>query len=162
MRETARYARAFVSVLAGGPALPGFNHTRVFNGSGKNRFDVAFQANCHLWQGVMPRFALAGGFLSGRYRAKADLASDRGAEVAGYVSRTGAKVLAALDEVAAAHDAALPSVALAWLLSKPTVVAPIVSASSPDQVFDLVSAAQLRLTRHENLYISHERRRCLG
>ena len=99
--------------------------------------------------GVMPRFALASGFLSGRYRTKADLVSDRGAEVAGYVTRTGAKVLAALDDVAAAHDAALPTIALAWLLSKPTVVAPIVSASSPEQVFDLVAAAQLRLTRHE-------------
>jgi aryl-alcohol dehydrogenase-like predicted oxidoreductase len=100
--------------------------------------------------GVMPRFALASGFLSGRYRTKADLAaSDRGAEVAGYVTRTGVKVLAALDEVAAAHDAAVATIALAWLLSKPGVVAPIVSASSPDQVFDLVAAPQIRLTRHE-------------
>jgi len=99
--------------------------------------------------GVMPRFALANGFLSGRYRTKADLASDRGAEVAGYVTRTGVKVLAALDEVAAAHDAALATIALAWLLSKPGVVAPVVSASSPEQVFDLVAAPQVRLTRHE-------------
>jgi aryl-alcohol dehydrogenase-like predicted oxidoreductase len=70
---------------------------------------------------VMPRFALA---------------SDR-------------KVLSALDEVAAAHDAAVPTIALAWLLSKPNVVAPVVSAGSADQVFDLVAAPQVRLTRHE-------------
>jgi len=100
--------------------------------------------------GVMPRFALASGFLSGRYRTKADLAaSDRGVVLAGYLTRAGVKVLAALDEVAAAHDAALPTVAIAWLLSKPNVVAPIVSVSSPEQVFDLMAAPQVRLTRHE-------------
>ena len=100
--------------------------------------------------GVMPRFALASGFLGGRYRVKADFAeAERGAEVAKYSSRSGAKVLAALDEVAVAHDAAPASIALAWLLSKPNVVAPVVSASSPEQVFDLVAAAGLQLTRHE-------------
>ncbi len=99
---------------------------------------------------VMPRFALASGFLSGRYRGRADFAeADRGAEVAKYSTRTGAKVLAALDEVAAAHDAAVSTIALAWLLSKPNVVAPVVSASSPEQVFDLVAAPEIRLTRHE-------------
>lgn len=100
--------------------------------------------------GVMPRIALASGFLSGRYRTKADVtASPRGHEVAKYFRRAGMKVLNALDEVAAAHDASLPTVALAWLLSKPNVVAPVVSATSPEQVFDLVAAARLRLTRHE-------------
>lgn len=100
--------------------------------------------------GVMPRFALASGFLSGRYRAKADFAkADRGAQVAKYFTRAGAKVLATLDQVAIAHDAALPTIALAWLLSKPNIVAPVVSASSPEQVFDLVAAPQLHLTRRE-------------
>ena len=99
---------------------------------------------------LMPRFALASGFLTGRYRGKADFAAaERGAEIAKYVTRTGAKVLAALDEVATAHDAAVATVALAWLLSKPNVAAPVVSASSPDQVFDLVAAPEIRLTRHE-------------
>ena len=103
---------------------------------------------------LTPRFPLASGFLGGRYRTKADFAAiergaERGAEVAKYFTRTGVKVLAALDEVAAAHDAAVSSVALAWLLSKPNVVAPVVSAGSPEQVFDLVAAPQIRLTRHE-------------
>jgi aryl-alcohol dehydrogenase-like predicted oxidoreductase len=99
---------------------------------------------------LMPRFALAGGFLSGRYRTKADLlAADRGAELVAYLTRAGARVLAALDDAADAHDAARASIALAWLLSKPNVVAPIVSASSPEQVFDLMAAPQLALTRHE-------------
>ncbi|MFC5501351.1 aldo/keto reductase [Lysinimonas soli] len=100
--------------------------------------------------GVMPRFALANGFLTGRYRGKADLVhAQRAADVAGYLTRRGFKVLAALDRIAAAHDAAVPTIALAWLLSKPNVVAPVASASSPDQVFDLVAAAEVRLTRHE-------------
>ena len=100
--------------------------------------------------GVMPRFALASGFLGGRYRTKADLAHvDRGADVTKYFTRRGAKVLAALDEVAAAHDASVSTVAIAWLLSKPNVVAPVVSASSAEQVFDLVAAPEVRLTRHE-------------
>jgi aryl-alcohol dehydrogenase-like predicted oxidoreductase len=100
--------------------------------------------------GVMPRFAMASGFLSGRYRTKADLArSARGAEVAKYFTRRGLKVLAALDEVATAHDASMATIALAWLLSKPNVVAPVASASTADQVFDLAAAPSLRLTRHE-------------
>jgi aryl-alcohol dehydrogenase-like predicted oxidoreductase len=99
---------------------------------------------------LMPRFALASGFLTGRYRGKADFAAaERGAEIVKYFTRTGARVLTALDEVAAAHDAAVATIALAWLLSKPNVVAPVVSASSPDQVFDLVAAPEVRLTRHE-------------
>jgi aryl-alcohol dehydrogenase-like predicted oxidoreductase len=100
--------------------------------------------------GVMPRFALANGFLGGRYRTKSDIARlDRGSEVAKYFTRRGAKVLAALDEVASAHDASMSTIAIAWLLSKPNVVAPVVSASSAEQVFDLVAAPEVRLTRHE-------------
>jgi len=100
--------------------------------------------------GVMPRFALASGYLGGHYRTKADLAKlDRASDVAKYVTRRGAKVLAALDEVAAAHDASTSTIAIAWLLSKPNVVAPVVSASNAEQVFDLVAAPEVRLTRHE-------------
>ena len=99
---------------------------------------------------VMPRFALASGFLTGRYRSRAEIAaSPRGADLDRYLTRTGVKVLAALDQIAAAHDAALPTIALAWLLSKPNVVAPVVSASSPEQVFDLMQAPAVRLSRHE-------------
>lgn len=100
--------------------------------------------------GVMPRFALASGFLAGRYRSKADLVrSEHGSEIAAYLTRRGMKVLNALDEVAAAHDASVATIAIAWLLSKPNVVAPVVSARSPEHVFDLVAAPGVRLTRHE-------------
>ncbi|CAN5443345.1 aldo/keto reductase [soil metagenome] len=100
--------------------------------------------------GVMPRFALANGFLGGRYRSKADLVRhEGGADVAKYLTRRGARVLTALEEVATEQDASMSTVALAWLLSKPNIVAPVVSASSAEQVFDLVAAPDVRLTRHE-------------
>jgi aryl-alcohol dehydrogenase-like predicted oxidoreductase len=100
--------------------------------------------------GVMPRFALASGFLTGKYRQRADLAkNERGGEAAKLLGRRGLRILSCLDSVAAAHDASVASVALAWLLTKPNVVAPVVSASHPEQVFDLTAAAHLSLTRHQ-------------
>ncbi len=101
--------------------------------------------------GVMPRFALASGFLTGKYRSKSDLDATRRAEVRRYLTRSGWRVLRALDAVAAEHDAPVATIALAWLLSKPNVVAPVVSASAEDQVFDLVAATQVRLTRSQLL-----------
>lgn len=100
--------------------------------------------------GVLPRFALAGGFLSGKYRSRADLAkSVRGAEAARHLGRRGTRVLATLDRVAAEQDAPIASVALAWLLAKPLVAAPVVSASSARQVPDLLRATTLQLTRSQ-------------
>ena len=105
--------------------------------------------------GVMPRFALASGFLTGKYRQRADLAKAdlskgvRGAEVTKLLNRRGLRILASLDSIAAAHDTSVASVALAWLLTKPDVVAPVVSASHPEQVLDLTAAAHLALTRHQ-------------
>ena len=105
---------------------------------------------------VMPRFALAGGYLSGKYRTKADLARGlRGPEVARYAGRRGRRVLAMLDRIAAAHDASVATIALAWLLSKPSVVAPVASASRPEQLFDLMAAAEVTLTRHEVAQLDH-------
>ncbi len=99
--------------------------------------------------GVMPRFALASGFLAGTYRTKADLARhERGGEATKYLGRRGLRVIAALDVVAAELDSSVASVALAWLLTRANVVAPVVSASRADQVPDLVAAPALRLTRH--------------
>ncbi|WP_411699829.1 aldo/keto reductase [Conyzicola sp.] len=98
--------------------------------------------------GVMPRFALASGFLTGKYRSRSDIAKNsRGAEAAKYLSRKGLRVLAALDRIAQSHGVPVATVALAWLLSKPNVVAPVASASRADQVADLVAAAALPLTR---------------
>lgn len=100
--------------------------------------------------GVMPRFSLASGFLTGKYRSKADLAANtRGREAAKYFNKRGLRVLAVLDDIAAAHGASTATVALAWLLTKPRVVAPVASASKAEQVPDLLAAATLRLTRQQ-------------
>ncbi|MBG6053936.1 aryl-alcohol dehydrogenase-like predicted oxidoreductase [Salinibacterium sp. CAN_S4] len=100
--------------------------------------------------GVMPRFALASGFLTGKYRQKADLTTNpRGSEVASYLGRRGLKILSTLDSIAKAHESTVASVALAWLLVKPNVVAPVVSASNPLQVDDFAAATRLQLSRQQ-------------
>jgi aryl-alcohol dehydrogenase-like predicted oxidoreductase len=99
---------------------------------------------------VMPRFALAGGFLTGKYRSRVDLEKRRrGSEVGQFMNRAGFRVVNALTAVAAEHDAPPATIAVAWLLSKPNVVAPVVSASAVDQVFDLVAATEVALTRSQ-------------
>jgi aryl-alcohol dehydrogenase-like predicted oxidoreductase len=100
--------------------------------------------------GVMPRFALASGFLSGKYRSRADLARNpRGGEAARYLNRRGMRVLSTLESIARAQAAAPATIALAWLLSKPFVVAPVASASRVDQVADLTRAASIQLSRQQ-------------
>jgi aryl-alcohol dehydrogenase-like predicted oxidoreductase len=105
---------------------------------------------------VMPRFALESGFLTGKYRSRADLAKNqRGGEVSKNLTKRGMRILAALDAVVAdqreagVEDASVASVSLAWLLTKRDVVAPVASASRAEQVLDLVTAARIRLGRHQ-------------
>lgn len=96
---------------------------------------------------VIPYYGLAKGFLSGKYRSSADLGkSPRGAGIAGYIDARGLRILKALDEVAAAHNANPAQVALAWLIARPSITAPIASATSPAQLADLVAATRLALT----------------
>lgn len=100
--------------------------------------------------GVMPRFALASGFLSGKYRQRSDLARyDRGTEAARHLNRRGLRILGALDQVAEQHETTVAAVSLAWLLTRANVVAPVVSARSAEQVADLIEAPALQLTRHQ-------------
>src|SRR5690606_21489384 len=85
--------------------------------------------------GVLPYFGLASGFLTGKYRTPADLEGRRrGRAVARYLNDDGLRVISALETVAAARDAAIATVALAWLLAKPTVTAPLASATSVEQL----------------------------
>ncbi len=100
--------------------------------------------------GVLPRFALESGFLTGKYRHKTDLTpTERGGAASKHLNRRGMRVLSALDSVAGQQNSSVASVALAWLLSKPNVVAPIVSASRAEHVGDLMAASELQLTRHQ-------------
>ena len=96
---------------------------------------------------VFPYYSLANGFLTGKYRSREDLdKSPRGLRNIGYLEGKGPKVLAALDEVAAETGAALASVALAWTMAQPTITAPIASATSLEQVNELIAALTLELT----------------
>jgi aryl-alcohol dehydrogenase-like predicted oxidoreductase len=96
--------------------------------------------------GVIPYYALAAGFLSGKYRSEADLAkSPRGSGVAKYLDARGLRILAALDDAARAYDATPTRVALAWLIARPGISAPIASATSVEQLADFIAAARLQL-----------------
>ncbi|MGA5729928.1 aldo/keto reductase [Streptomyces seoulensis] len=99
---------------------------------------------------AVPYFALASGFLTGKYRAGVKVESARAGSVAQHLdSERGQKVLAALDEVASARGTAVATVALAWLAAQPTVAAPIASARTVDQLPALVDVAELTLTGAE-------------
>jgi aryl-alcohol dehydrogenase-like predicted oxidoreductase len=99
---------------------------------------------------VCPYFALAKGFLTGKYRAGGDSGdSPRAERAAAYLDRGGKEVLEALDEVAAAHDTTVAAVALAWLRHHPRVVAPIASARNVAQLEGILPGATLELTPQE-------------
>ncbi len=101
--------------------------------------------------GVITFFSLAAGFLTGKYRSDADYEkSPRGARsIPKYMNERGLRILAALDAVASETGSEPASVALAWLLAKPSVTAPIASATSVEQVKTLVAATRLALTAEQ-------------
>jgi aryl-alcohol dehydrogenase-like predicted oxidoreductase len=94
----------------------------------------------------VPYFALASGFLTGKYRPGAKIQSQRAQSAGSYLNDKGMKVLTALDEVAAAHNVAVATVALAWLSAQPTVVAPIASARTTEQLPDLLRVRDVQLS----------------
>lgn len=99
---------------------------------------------------VLPYFALAKGFLTGKYRPGGqDVSSPRAEGARAYLTKTGIAVLEALDEVASACEATAAAVALAWLRARPTVVAPIVSARTTGQLEQILPAATLDLAPEE-------------
>ncbi|TXL74839.1 aldo/keto reductase [Vineibacter terrae] len=96
--------------------------------------------------GVIGYYSLASGFLSGKYRADGDLGqSVRGAGVKKYLNPRGFGILKALDEVAAQVGATPAQVTLAWTMARPAVAAPIVSATSTQQLADILKAADVKL-----------------
>ena len=96
--------------------------------------------------GVINFYALASGFLSGKYRSEADLGkSARGQGVKKYLTQKGLHVLDALDAVAQRLNATPAQVALAWQIARPGITAPIASATSLAQLDGLVAAARLQL-----------------
>ena len=99
--------------------------------------------------GVITYFALASGFLSGKYRTAADAAkSARGKGIVEkYLNARGFKILAALDDIAARHRSSPAAVALAWQIARPSVTAPIASATTVPQLQELLSATRLDLSK---------------
>lgn len=96
--------------------------------------------------GVITYYSLESGFLTGKYRKHADIIkSVRGGNMKQYFNDRGLKILTALDEVAEDYSTTPAAVALAWLLHKPSVTAPIVSATNLQQLESIIEAPQLNL-----------------
>lgn len=115
------------------------------------RYEAALEEVCQAeGLGVIPYFSLAAGFLTGKYRSEADLGqSPRGQGVAKYLDERGLGVLAALDEVAGRHAATPARVALAWMMARPSITAPIASATRPEQLEEMLAATRLSLGQED-------------
>lgn len=99
---------------------------------------------------VLNYYALASGFLSGKYRSEDDLnKSQRGPGIKKYLDERGFRILSALDKVAGEHNVSQAMVAIAWLLHKPEVTAPIASATNSTQLSDLLKSATLSLSSED-------------
>lgn len=124
----------------------------LYNLADRKTFERDFEALCaseHI--GVITYYSLAAGFLTGKYRSAADVAKSfaRGGRVKQYLDERGSRILKGLDAVAARHAATPAQVSLAWLMARPCVTAPIVSATSLTQLADILKAARLTLTRDD-------------
>lgn len=96
--------------------------------------------------GVINYYALASGFLTGKYRSEADLGkSARGKDIKKYLNDRGFRILKALDQVAKQYNSNPTRVALAWLIERSSITAPIASATSLEQLHDLIEATRLQL-----------------
>ncbi len=100
--------------------------------------------------GVTNYYALASGFLTGKYRSEADLSkSQRGGGIKTFLNDRGFKILKALDEVSEQYNSSPASIALAWLMARPSITAPIASVTNLDQLKDLTSAASIKLNTED-------------
>lgn len=108
--------------------------------------------------GVIPYFSIARGFLTGKYRKDEDTnKSFRGNTVRDkYYNDRGWKILAALDDTAEKYDATPVQIALAWLMARPSITAPISSATSVDQLHELTRSANIKLDKETLAYLDKE------
>ena len=95
--------------------------------------------------GVIPYFSLASGFLTGKYRSEADVKGARARIVGKYVNERGLRILKAIEEVANEKNVKPATIALAWLIARPSITAPIASATTLEQLQDLLRAVELDL-----------------
>jgi aryl-alcohol dehydrogenase-like predicted oxidoreductase len=119
----------------------------LYNLYDRSAFEGPLQELCAREQiGVITYFSLAAGFLSGKYRSKADFAkSQRGPGMEKYLNPRGIRILDTLDTVALRYGVTPAQVALAWLIARPGVTAPIASATSTEQLKELMAATRLNL-----------------
>lgn len=97
--------------------------------------------------GVINYFALASGFLSGKYRSEADLnKSPRGGGIKDYLNEKGFRILKALDEISEQYNSDPATIAIAWLIAQPSITAPIASVTNTIQLKSLKNAADLQLS----------------
>jgi len=92
---------------------------------------------------VLPYFALAAGFLTGKYQPGVDVESVRAEDMPEYMNERGWAILQALTDIAAEHNAPIPATALAWLRAQPGIAAPIASARTPEQLAQLLPIVEL-------------------
>lgn len=106
--------------------------------------------------GLVPYYSLASGFLTGKYRSTdaAGQDSPRAQGAAKYATDAGLRIIDALEEIGDAHGASIAATSLAWLRAQPTVVAPIASARTVQQVPDLLAGARLELSTDEVQHLS--------
>lgn len=96
--------------------------------------------------GVITYFSLASGFLTGKYRSEADLGqSKRGGGIKRFLNERGLRILDALDIVAKEYNSTPAAVSLAWLIARPSIAAPIASATSVKQLMDISKSLELKL-----------------
>ena len=121
----------------------------LYNLHERQKFEQDYEPICVLENlGVICYYALAAGFLSGKYRSVDDAAKNpaRGAKVKAYFDARGLAILKALDTVAARTGATPAQISLAWLIARKSVTAPIVSATSLAQLSDILKAADIKLS----------------
>lgn len=120
----------------------------LYNLYDRSDYEAALEPLCkEKGIGVISYFSLASGFLTGKYRSEKDTdGSARAARVKTYLNERGLRILGALDEVAKEHGATPAKVSLAWLIARPSVTAPIASATSMNQLQELIDATRLQLS----------------
>jgi aryl-alcohol dehydrogenase-like predicted oxidoreductase len=118
-----------------------------YNLYSRRNFEIEYAPICRKeGLSVLSYFSLASGFLTGKYRSEADLGkSTRGSGMTKYLNERGFRILDALDDVARQYNTHPASVALAWVMAQPLIGAPIASATTTDQLNDLVEAGRLQL-----------------
>jgi aryl-alcohol dehydrogenase-like predicted oxidoreductase len=124
----------------------------LYNLSDRKEFETEFEPICRQEKlGVINYYSLAAGFLTGKYRSPEEGAKHpgRGGRLKRYLDARGMGILRALDEVAARHSALPAQIALAWLIAKPIITAPIVSATSLRQLGEILKAPQIKLSRED-------------